>query len=417
MWRDGVWVAAGQLVAALGVLVGVRLQTEVIPPDVYGQVALYSGVSTLILSVTCVPYWRGASLFWGEAVSQGLEEHFSLFVRRLVTRHLKIAATVVLLAGVFYASMAGDSQLAIFMLVFLLTIDTARSIEMAFLNAQREQRRYAIWNISEAWIRPLSAVFAVTFLGPRTEVVLGAYAVGSAATFAILKKRGSQTRYLRSEFSSEKAQDIQKHFWAYAHPLMPQGIVGWLSALADRYILANLVGLYEAGIYSAVHGLISRPFLMAQSLTELTIRPLYFQAVATEQSDKTKFYLYRWVLFNSAVGALLVIFCILSSDLLVQYLLGPAYAQSVSLIPYLAIGHLLLIIGYGLNGYLYAYKYTRHILAFDLLGALLALTISPILIATQGLQGAAVSCVVVYGIRTIALAVFVCVKISRTKQT
>ncbi len=417
MWRDGVWVAAGQLLAALGVLVGVRLQTEVIPPDVYGQVVLYSGISTLILSVICVPYWRGASVFWGEAVSQGLEDHFSLFVRRLVTRHLKVAATVVLLAGVYYASWTENSLLAIFMLVFLLMIDTARSIEMAFLNAQREQRQYAIWNISEAWIKPLSAVLAVMLLGPRTEVVLGAYAVGSAATFAILNKRGTQIRHLRSDVSPEKAQDIQRRFWAYARPLMPQGIVGWLSSLADRYILANLVGLHEAGIYSAIQGLISRPFLMAQSLTELTIRPLYFQAVATEQLNKTNSYLYRWVLFNSAVGALLVIFCILSSDLLVRYLLGSAYAQSVSLIPYLAIGHLLLIIGYGLNGYLYAYKYTRHILAFDLLGALLALTISPILIATQGLRGAAVSCVAVYAIRTIALAVFVSVKISRTKQT
>lgn len=71
MWRDGVWVAAGQLLAALGVLVGVRLQTEVIPPDVYGQVVLYSGISTLILSVICVPYWRGASVFWGKLYLKG----------------------------------------------------------------------------------------------------------------------------------------------------------------------------------------------------------------------------------------------------------------------------------------------------------------------------------------------------------
>ncbi len=417
MWRDGVWVAAGQLVAALGVLIGVRLQTEVIPPDVYGQVVLYSGISTLILSVICVPYWRSASLFWGEAVSQGLEDHFSLFVRRLVRRHLKVACTIVLLGGVYYANRTENSLLAIFMLVFLLTIDTTRSLEMAFLNAKREQRQYAIWNIVEAWIRPLSAVLAVMFLGPRTEVVLGGYAVGSATTFAILYKWDTQTRHLRSDVSPEIAQDIQRRFWAYARPLMPQGVVGWLSSLADRYILANLVGLHEAGIYSAVQGLISRPFLMAQSLTELTIRPLYFQAVATQQLRKTKSYLYRWVLFNSAVGALLVLSCILSKDLLVRYLLGSAYVQSVSLIPYLAIGHLLLIVGYGLNGYLYAYKYTRHILAIDLLGALLALTISPILIANQGLRGAAISCIAVYAIRTIALAAFVSIKVFRAKQT
>ncbi len=77
---------------------------------------------------------------------------------------------------------------------------------------------------------------------------------------------------------------------------MPQGLVGWLSALSDRYMLAAIVGLHEAGIYSAIYGLISRPFLTAQSVSELTIQPIYFHAVTTKESQVEAVIFRRWIL-------------------------------------------------------------------------------------------------------------------------
>lgn len=404
---DGLWVAGGQLFAALGVLVGVRLQTGVIPPEVYGEVILYTGLTTLALTIICVPYCRGAMLFLGEAASYGLQERLFGFVRKTIAKYLGITIVFALAGRAAYTAVTGESLWAIITLAALLVIEAARSVEMAFLNASRQQRRYAIWIILEAWSRPISAVLAVTFLEAKVEVILAGYLVASTTIFALFNKwpSASDAKYCGNE--ADRIKDLSERVAKYSLPLMPQGLVGWLSALSDRYMLAAIVGLHEAGIYSAIYGLISRPFLMAQSVSELTIQPIYFHAVATKESQAEAVIFRRWILVNTAIGIAVLTLCIGGSEVITGYLLGPAYSSSANLILYLAVGHLYLIVGYGLNGYLYAYQYTRQIFFFDCLAAALGLGIGPFSIYSFGVLGAAITCVVVYMIRMIAVAIFV----------
>ncbi len=404
---DGLWVAGGQLFAALGVLVGVRLQTEVIPPEVYGEVVLFTGLSTLVLTIICVPYWRGAMLFWGEAASYGLQERLFGFVRKTVAKYLGITIVLILVGGAVYTAVTGGSRWAIIMLSVLLVIDAARSVEMAFLNASRQQKRYAIWNILEAWSRPICAVMAVLLLEAKVEVILAGYVVASTAVFALSHKWAIASHAKHSGIEADRVKDLTERVEKYSLPLMPQGLVGWLSALSDRYMLAAIVGLHEAGIYSAIYGLISRPFLTAQSVSELTIQPIYFHAVTTKESQVEAVIFRRWILVNAAIGMALLALCIGGSDLITGYLLGPAYFSSANLIPYLAVGHLFLIVGYGLNGYLYAHQYTRQIFFFDCLAAALSLGMGPFAMSIFGVLGAAITCGVVYMIRMIAVAIFV----------
>ena len=404
---DGLWVAGGQLFAALGMLVGVRLQTEFIPPEVYGEVVLFTGLSTLVLTIICVPYWRGAMIFFGEAASYGLQERLFGFVRNTVAKYLGITIILVLAIGGVYTAVTGGSHWAIIAISTLLVIDAARSVEMAFLNVSRQQRRYAVWSILEAWSRPICAVMAVQFLEAKVEVVLAGYVVASTATFSIFRKWALAPSLQYSDIELDRIKDLNQRLAKYSLPLMPQGLVGWLSALSDRYMLAAIVGLHEAGIYSAIYGLISRPFLMAQSVSELTIQPMYFHAVATRESQAETVIFKRWILVNAAIGIAVLTLCIGASDIIAMYLLGPAYSSSAHLIPYLAVGHLFLIVGYGLNGYLYAHQYTRQIFFFDCLAAALSLGIGPFAMYSFGVVGAAITCAVTYMIRMIAVAIFV----------
>ena len=404
---DGIWVAGGQLFAALGVLVGVRLQTEVMPPEVYGEVVLFTGLSTLALTIICVPYSRGAMLFFAEAASDGLQEGLLGFVRKTVTKYLGMTIALVLAGGAVYTTVTGGSGWVIITLSVLLVIDAARSVEMAFLNASRQQRRYAIWSILEAWSRPICAVMAVLFMEAKVEVILAGYVVASTAVFSLLHKWPIASRAKYSGIETNKIKDLNERVSKYSLPLMPQGLVGWVSALSDRYLLAAIVGLHEAGIYSAIYGLISRPFLMAQSVSELTIQPIYFHAVATNESQAEVVIFRRWILVNAIIGMVVLTLCIGGSEVITGYLLGPAYSNSANLIPYLAVGHLFLIVGYGLNGYLYAHQYTKVIFLFDCLAAALSLGVGPFAMYSFGVLGAAITCVVAYMIRMIAVAIFV----------
>lgn len=407
MLGESLWVAAGQLVAALGTLVGVRIQTEVIPPDVFGEAVLLAGLSTLTLTIVGVPYARGAMLFYGEVASNGLQEWLFHYVRKSVAKHLGLAIVLLVACGLPYTKITGGSYWAVYILSALLAVDAARTVEMAFLNAKREQQEYAIWSILEAWSRPVVAVVAVLFFDAKVEVILAGYVVASAAIFVLFVKWAAQSKREYSESDLERIHDIKGRVERYSLPLMPQGLVGWLGALSDRYLLAALVGLHESGIYSAVYGLISRPFLLAQNVSELSIRPIYFHAVTANDQERENVIFRRWIVVNFLVGLALFAICFAGSNLITGYLLGAAYSGGVILIPYLAIGHLFLIVGYGLNGFLYAHEYTKQLFWFDLLAVVLSLGLSPLAMLSFGIIGAASTCAVVFMSRTIAVAIFV----------
>jgi len=405
--RGGLWVASGQIIAVLGVLVGVRLQTEVIRPEVYGEAVLYTGLSTLAMTIVGVPYSRGAMLFYGKAALLGIQEGLFDFVRKAVAKQLGLGIVALLVCGLAYVIIAGGSPLVVISLSALVAVDSARTVEMAFLSAKKQQRQYAMWSIMEAWSRPLLAVVAVLVMGVNVEVILVSYVLASMAALLCFMSGNNKPHQEYSEVKLGQITSLTDEVRKYSLPLMPQGLVGWFGALSDRYLLAAIVGLHESGIYSAIFGLVSRPFLLAQSVSELTIRPSYFQAVTTNNRVEEVGILQRWLLMNCAAGLVLMVGTIAGSDLITRYLLGEAYATGASMIPYLAVGHLFLILGYGLNGYLYAHQYTRQLFLFDLLAVLLSLSLSPIAMWNFGAIGAAGTCAVVFMTRTVGVGIFV----------
>src|SRR5436309_10519624 len=68
---DGLWVFLGQLLSAIGALVGGRLLTEFIAPEVFGAVSLFLGVILLGSNLTCAPLFQSVLRFYPELASQG----------------------------------------------------------------------------------------------------------------------------------------------------------------------------------------------------------------------------------------------------------------------------------------------------------------------------------------------------------
>ena len=55
------------------------------------------------------------------------------------------------------------------------------------------------------------------------------------------------------------------------------------------------MGVEEAGLYAALYGVVSRPFLMAGGMFEAWMRPIYYEAVATQDADREKRMLHLWM--------------------------------------------------------------------------------------------------------------------------
>lgn len=404
---EGLWVSAGQALSAIGLIFGIRLQTEFIPPEVFGSAVLVVGISALAVGIVCSPFAQGALRFLPQAVDNRQENQFRWALWKLVVRHVVIAQIAILSVGAGWIFFYGGPVIVVLILSGIIIVDSARTVEMAFYNGMRRQRVYAGWAVAEAWGRPLLAVAFVLVFGSHAWTVLAGYLFASMINFLLFGGapllRAKRDRHTEKALSPEVSDNVRR----YTRPLMPHGMVGWLNSLSDRYLIAGILGMHQAGIYAAIYGLISRPFLMVQGTLELTLRPVYFQAVAAGER-KREWHLYRrWLFLNTLAGVILVTVFILASELIVSLLLGKQYAGSVALIPYLAIGHLLLITAYNLNSYLYAHQYTREIFFISTATAVVSVALAALFASLWGLTGAAGACMAYFGVQAGILAWFI----------
>ena len=76
--KEGSWIVLGQLMMIAGSLVGVRLLTELLSPDAYGQLALGMTIATLVNQIVLGPLGGGIIRFYAHAVeSSDLAGYFN----------------------------------------------------------------------------------------------------------------------------------------------------------------------------------------------------------------------------------------------------------------------------------------------------------------------------------------------------
>jgi len=395
--REGIWVAFGQVASAIGVLVGIRLLTEYVSPEVFGKVSLLIGIVSLGSSIFCLPLLQAALRFYPELATRMELPVLRRTIRGSLRWSIGFLIGIILLGGAAYSILQGISYSIFPLLAGLLAIETKRGLETNFLTAARRQRPFSIWVAAEAWVRPASAILAVIMLGASPQSVLLGYLAGTAGVLLIflivLKREGltdaSQIQRPNSGFSKE--------IWHYTRSLIPLGIVGWISSLSDRYIIGGMLGLEQVGIYAAAYGIINRGFSISGGIIELTLRPAYFQAVSS--GDKVlELKTFRTWLGLTAVmcmGGVLAVYFL--RNCIASLLLAETYRSSAALMPWIAAGMSLLIMAYVFEKPCYAYKQTKWVLLIQGTGALTSIGIGLVLVFLYGLWGAAIAVPIYYG--------------------
>jgi O-antigen/teichoic acid export membrane protein len=198
---------------------------------------------------------------------------------------------------------------------------------------------------------------------------------------------------------SRRATDggIEHRLTHYASPLVPLAVVGWTSGLADRYLIGGLVGLEAAGVYAAVYGLVSRPFLMVGATVELVLRQPYYEAVSRADRQRERVILVGWTGLVVGVSLLGLVCTLLWSEPIAGLLLGEPFRSGAFLMPWIAAGYTLLVTAQVLERVCYAHRTTGLVLAIQTVGAVLCIVIASPAIAAFGLAGAAVAVPAYFG--------------------
>lgn len=413
MWRllkqkrllgDAFWALSGQLLSALALLLGTRILTELITPDIFGQVALLNGFVALGVAVFSYPFICAGMRMLPECGNSQERAALHKAVFSLTARSTALAMAALMLGGAVYCYLSG-SQIGLFALTgLLLAVTVRRELGIQLLIGERKQRGASLWQTTDSVLRPVLAIGLVWGGGQNAGAVLLGYIFASVVSNTLwsIVHGGELENHYREQ--PLLAAQIKRKVWAYALPLLPMELIFWLNGLGDRYVIGYMLTAADVGLYAATYTIVNEAFNRSAMVLLRVFQPTYFQSYARGDGKEAFSVLRLWlaaVLGMSLLGVVLVSAC---KDWLAAWLLAESYQAAGRLMPAIALGTALHALGTVFAQPLLAQKRTKTLLKGRLCGALVAAVSLPLLVSVDGLAGAAMANPVYFGIEAMTLA-------------
>jgi O-antigen/teichoic acid export membrane protein len=400
---ESAWVVLGQGLSALATLVGLRLITEFVPPEVYGTVALALGAVALAHGLAAGPLMQAVLRLYPEVTHGGGEQHLRRAALQALRKPALSALVALAAAAVVWSLNRPQDGWAAAAAMLLFVVEVARSAEITFLNAARRQREMSLLMIADAWARPLCAVALAWLFGAHAGAVLAGYLAGALIALIgfWLGRRTWRQAVAQPTSGLLPASELSHRLWVYAWPLTALPLIGWVSGQADRYLIGAFAGVAQAGLYAALYGLASKPFLMFPAALEFVVRPIYYRYVSAGDRAAERRILAWWL--TAVVGSSAAL-CLLYALLHVQIAaiaLATEYRAHSSLMVWIAAGYMLFCSSLVFERVCYAYNDTRGVVSIEATGAVLSAVTAAAFVYAFGIDGAAWAVPVYFGAQLI----------------
>lgn len=401
-------LAVGYAVASIIGLVGVRVLTELVPPDVFGEGSLWLGVVALWGNIFLAPFTSTQVKYHTVYRENRLAEAFTALMSKWI---MAAALTSGVIGIVAYAlvNWAVEQSINLALLVVLLAIlmiNAIRNVRLNRLNAERRQGRYAAWLATEAvlvivvtavclWVFPTVVSFLVGQLAGIGLALLG---------FGILFYPHSAARETTA-LSALQQRTLRGRVRRYGIPFAAFSVLGWLSHQAERYVLAAFASLAPVGLYAAAFTLGSRPMLLVSGVLNDLLRPVLFDAENGGNRQKGERVFVTWLSVTAAVGLLIVGGYWLLGEWIISLLLAEQYRSGAHAILMWVGGAYAL---YGLilvfENRMFSVGASRTLLIPQLAGAAGNILCALVLVPWQGVVGAAQANALSFGIQLLFTA-------------
>ena len=402
LFGDAFWALFGQLVSAIALLAGTRVLTELVTPDIYGQVALLNGFVALGVAVFSYPFICAGMRLLPEC--QNNAEHADLHstVSNLTTRSTVLAIGLLVVGGSAYSHIAQSDVLLFVLTGILLAVTVRRELGIQLLIGERKHRGASLWQTSDSILRPLLSISLIWWGGQKVEWVLLGCILASMVSNTVWSF-GSVTKADKTKRTSI-ARKFRTDVWAYALPLIPVELIFWINGLGDRYIIGYLMTAAEVGLYAATYMIINEAFNRSAMVLLRTFQPVYFQACSQNQTKEGFRILWLWIGCVLAVGIIGVLLLLITKDWVATWLLAKSYHSGVELMHAIAVGCALHALGTVVAQPLLANKRTRLLLLGRICGAVTAAISIPLMVKNFGLPGAAMANPIYFGVEALVLA-------------
>jgi len=274
--KEGLWVFLGQIVAVFGLLVGVRLLTELLDPVAYGELALGLTLATLVNQTILGPLGNGVTRFYSPAAEQGDLGGYWNAVRILIWSATAIVLLMIFLTviGLLLAELSAWIAIATAALFFAI-LSGYSSILLGIQNAARQRSIVALHQGMEPWARLIIAASLMVWLGATSAIALAGYSL------AIILLLGSQYAFFRrliprSINVEDRGRSWQKQILTYTWPFASWGVFSWAQQASDRWALEVFATTQEVGLYAVLFQLSYYPMSMATGMAMQFFAPIFY---------------------------------------------------------------------------------------------------------------------------------------------
>jgi O-antigen/teichoic acid export membrane protein len=340
--REFALIASGQLLVALGGIVGVRLLTQVLTPAIYGEIALGMTLALLaqqtLLSPLAVAFLR---FFSPERQARRVRAYANGVLRLLAQAALLVAfmalGCVVGLVGLGQTQWIG---LTIVAAVLSLLAGYGAAVD-SIQNAARHRLLVVAHQVTDQWARFVVAFALIWFFEKSSAMVLAAYALVAALILC------SQSRFLAKKLgplitadsaSADDSAEIVARMRRYALPFATWGVFTWAFEASGRWALQFFQGTTSVGLYAALWQVGQYPMILVSDAIAATVAPVLF-ARAGDGSDQLR--LKRAQGLNTVVVGCTFGITLIGvlvgygfKDRIIGLVVGPRYREIAPLLPW-----------------------------------------------------------------------------------
>jgi O-antigen/teichoic acid export membrane protein len=339
--KEGIWVVTGQVATVLGGLVLIRVLTEYLKPEQYGQLALGLTVAAFFNQILFGSLSNGIVRFYSIAIERNELSRYLKASGRMMgyaTALIIIIAFVIMLGllGAGYGYLIGVTSS---ILVFSV-LSSYNALLSGIQNAARQRPVAALHAGFDAWLKILLAVSVIHWLGSSSTAVVLGYALSSLIVTC------SQLYFLRNliitkTMTTRGQENWGRHVWLYSWPFATWGVFVWIQQVSDRWALETFVTTQELGMYAVLFQLGYSPIGLITSMAITFLAPILYQhsGTARDQARNRSVHRISWQItyIGLLVTALAFLLSYYQHEWIFKMLVATNYHAVSELLPWMVL--------------------------------------------------------------------------------
>lgn len=400
--KEGSWIVFGQVVTVAGSLVLVRVLTEHLSPEVYGQLALGLTVAGLVNQVVMGGIIVSICRYYSIAV----EKHdlagylYAAWLLLAYTSVVIVIISLILIASLLWLDFSKWIGLAIAALVFSVLSGYNGALN-GIQNAARQRAIVAFHGGLDAWLKIGLALGVMLWLGPSGFAVVTGYACSSLLVTLSQLVFLSRTIPRHDEQATTYKKWVQQ-IWGYSLPFSTWGVFTWLHQVSDRWALQAYASESDVGHYTVLFQLGYTPISLITGLAVSFLGPILYQRSgdAIDHSRNANVHQLSWRMAQASLIATLFAFAITLTlhGWIFRVLVANEYRGSSYLLPWVALAGGLFATGQMLALKLMSDMKSAALTTAKIVTALIGILCNAIGAKFAGMQGVVIAAIVFSGI-------------------